>query len=79
MFEKYVNDNQTELEFKTMTVRDFLLMNIELAVKNIKMENCEHCFKKTLEKIDSFFNYADCDHSRLLNSTELISAVKNIN
>lgn len=61
-----------------MTVRDFLLMVIEMSVKNIKMENCEHCFKETLKKIDEFFDYADCDHSRLLNATELINAVKNI-
>jgi hypothetical protein len=54
------------------------LMAIEMSVKNIKMENCEHCFKETLKKIDQFFEYADRDHSRLLNATELINAMKNI-
>lgn len=61
-----------------MSVRDFLLMSIEMAVKNIKMESCEHCFKKTLAKINEFFNYADCNHSRLLDSNELLQAIKNI-
>lgn len=63
VFSKY-----TAEKHDNMNVRAVILMSIEFSVKNIKMENCEHCFKKTKEKIDEFFAYLDCDHSRLINA-----------
>lgn len=79
LFEKYTLESRLDIKKKLMSVRDFLFAAIELAVKDIKMENCEHCFKDTKKKIDEVFAYMDCDHSNYLNATEILNALKNLN
>jgi hypothetical protein len=43
-----------------MTLREFLLMDIELSTKGQGMDTCTNCLKGTRDKIKEFFTYADC-------------------